>query len=200
MKAPVWLKVTIGFLVLAGFAGFVCSIRAQSEVLKRLADLTLVLTLAVLILYSYYTYLIARDTWTPSASFAIVPLDDSPYHFAFVIRNHSKLSLCCWCKLNATVYGQPVPLDGFYGGKTSFDVQPFGISNGHFDTQGDILARVNRTLEEMKEKARGTETKRQLYLDIEFWYHSYGSTHSEVHNPKQPHYFDFARNRMIAAF
>src|SRR2546422_11104668 len=116
MKLPIWLKTITTFLVVVGLAGFLHAILTCSEAFKRLADLALILTLAVFILYAYCTYVIARDTATPSASFALEHYPGNPYHFAFRIRNHCKLSLHCWCKLNATVYGQPVPLDGFYGG------------------------------------------------------------------------------------
>lgn len=199
MKLPLVLKLLVATLVLTGVYGFVSAICVRSSLLGQIADLALVLTLAALVVYCYYTYLIAKDASTPSAAFSLVMLQDSPYHFAFLIHNHSKLSLQCWCRLNPTVYGQQVTLYGFYGGQTSFDIQPFGAANGHFNLATDILSMVGRTPQEMKGKVTSTDVKRQLYLDIEFWYQSYGSSHI-VRNVKQPHYFDFAHDVLVADF
>lgn len=189
----------MGALVFTGIYGFLSVILGCSSLLGQIADLALVLTLAALVVYCYYTYLIAKDASTPSAAFSLVKLQDSPYHFAFLIHNHSKLSLRCWCRLNPTVYGQQVMLGGFYGGETSFDIQPYGTVNGHFNLAMDILSKVGRTPDEMKEKATRSDVKQQLYLDIEFWYQPYGSSHI-VRNPKQPHYFDFARDVLVTDF
>ena len=199
MKLPFWLKALVAFLALVGFIGFVGAVCNQSNFLKSVADLALVLTLAALIVYSYYTYLIAKEAWTPSASFALVQVPGNPYHFLFLIQNHSKASLRCWCRLNPSVYGQQVKLSDFYGGETSFDVQPFGVANGHFDVVTDILAKVGRTPDEMKQKLAATDIKRQLYLDIEFWYQPYVSSQT-YRNVRQPHYFDFGSDALVANF
>jgi hypothetical protein len=198
VKLPLNLRFLVGALVVAGLYGFVSALCVQSSLLSQIADLALVLTLAALVVYCYYTYLIAKEASTPSAAFSLLKLQDSPYHFAFLLHNHCKLSLQCWCRLNATVYGQPVPLDGFYGGQTSFDVQPFGAANGHFNL-ADILSKVGRTPQEMKERVTSQDVKRQLYMDIEFWYQPYGLSHV-VRNVKQPHYFDFAHDVLVADF
>lgn len=199
MKVPLWLTSLVTLLVLLGALSFICALRAQSNLLDHVADFALVLTLAALIIYSYYTYLIAKDAWTPSASFAIVQVPGSHHHFLFLIQNHSKMSLRCWCRLNPSVYGQQVELDAFYGGQTSFDVQPFGTAQGHFDLATDILTKVGRTPQEMRQKVAPADIKRQLYLDIEFWYQPYGS--SQVYkNVKQPHYFDFSSELLVADF
>ena len=96
------------------------------------------------------------------------------------------------------MYGQPVALDGFYGGKTSFDLQPFGVANGHFDLN-DILMKASRTVEEMKLKTGTSDVREQLRLEIQFWYNAFGSE-SMVHNVMQPHYFDFKQDMMVADF
>jgi hypothetical protein len=77
--------------------------------LGDIANFALILTLAAVLVYVYYTYLLAKDAWTPSASFVLEAYADDPYHFAFLIWNHSKVSLNYWCNLNATIYGQAVP-------------------------------------------------------------------------------------------
>jgi hypothetical protein len=198
MKNPCWLNLVVICLVALGIGAAVVSIVCGPQALQVITNLAVVLTLAVLIIYAYHTYLLAKDAWTPSAAFVLEPYPSHPYHFLFLLQNHSKVSLQCWCNLNATVYGQPVALDGFYGGKTSFDLQPFGVATGHFDLS-DILCKANRTVEEMKHKASPSDTKQQLRLEIEFWYNAFGST-SAVRNVKQPHYFDFVRDAMVADF
>lgn len=199
MKLPLWLKVSVVLLILLGVIGFIIDFCRQSTVLKSVADLALVFTLAALMIYSYYTYLIAKDAWTPSASFFLAQDPENPYQFMFLIRNHSKASLRCWSRLNPSVYGQGIKLNAFYGGESSFDVQPFGVANGHFDVARDILAKAGRTPEEMKQKLDSVDIKRQLYLDIEFWYQPYGS--SEIYrNVNQPHYFDFGSGVLVADF
>lgn len=198
VNLPLSLRILVGALVLAGVAGFISALFLDYQLLNQIADLALVLTLAVVVLYCYYTYVIAKEASTPSAAFSLMKLPDNPCHFAFLIQNHSKLSLQCWCRLNATVYGQTVSLDGFYGGQTSFDVQPFGAANGHFNL-ADMLSKVGRTADEMKAKVTAQDVKRQLYMDIEFWYQPYGSGQI-VRNVKQPHYFDFAHDVLVADF
>jgi hypothetical protein len=197
MKIPLWLTCVVLCPVVLGIgAGVVWLL--DSKTLQAITNVAVILTLGVLMVYTYYTYLLASDAWTPSASFTLTPYPNDPYHFAFLLQNHCKLSLQCWCNLHATVCGQPIALGGFYNGETSFDIQPFGVAMGHFDLS-DILSRANRTLEEMKEHATSRETKQQLYLNIEFWYNAVGST-TVVHNPKQPNYFDFTRDAMVTDF
>ena len=69
---------------------------------------------------------------------------------------------------------------------------------GHFDLH-DILTKANRSVEEMKQKAVTEDTRSQLRLEVEFWYNSLGST-SAVRNVKQPHYFDFTHELLVADF
>jgi len=198
VKNPTWLNVLVVAFLALGVGAALLAIKCGPLVLQGAANLAVVLTLAVLLVYAYHTYLIAKEGWTPSAAFVLKPYPSDPYHFAFLLQNHSKVSLQCWCNLNATVYGQPVALDGFYGGKSSFDLQPFGASMGHFDLH-DILTKANRSVEEMKQKAVTEDTRSQLRLEVEFWYNSLGST-SAVRNVKQPHYFDFTHELLVADF
>ena len=195
---PKWVKILMFFLIGLSFTSIIIKIFFNIDYLNDISNFSLILSLAALIAYAYFNYLIAKDAYTPSASFALQPYINDPYHFAFILQNHSKVSLNCWCKLNPTVYGQNIDLDKFYGAKTSFDLQPFGNAMGHFDIR-DILTRANRTLEELQEKYTNSDVKKQLYFDIEFWYNTVGFDY-KVTNPKQPHYFDFKRNRLVADF
>ena len=191
---PKWLKVLLVFLLVLSIVSVAIKIICNIDI----SVFALFLSLAALIVYAYYTYLIAKDAYTPSASFAIQPYINDPFHFAFILQNHSKVSLNCWCKLNPTVYNQQIDLDKFYGGKTSFDLQPFGNAMGHFDIR-DILAKSERALEEMQSKYKKEDVKKQLYLNIEFWYNPVG-VNNKFENPKQPHFFDFKRNLIVADF
>jgi hypothetical protein len=195
---PWQLKVIISLLIVLGVIGLILRLFFGCTILKDIADFGLILTLVALLAYVYYTYLLAKDAWTPSASFALKPYPNTPHHIAFILQNHSKQSLHCWCNLNATVYGQNVSLGGFYSGQTSFDLQPFGGGIGHFYI-GDILSKASLTLANMKQTANTNNIKEQLYLNIEFWYKAV-SVNVEIRNPHQPHYFDFTHDVMITDF
>jgi len=198
MKTPFVLFISVIALVVLALVGLMLELFYGFQVLGKIADFSLILTLVAVLLYVYYTYLLAREAWVPSASFALVPYPNTPYHFAFILQNHSKVSLQCWCKLNATVYGQNVSSSGFYGGQHSFDLQPFGGGNGHFDVQ-DLLRSAGYNLQQIKQAASSNNTKSQLYLNIEFWYNPVGSK-VKTTNPRQPHYFDFINDIMVADF
>ncbi len=209
MGIPIWLLVLILLFVIGGMWGFVSALGGPSglvavitapgsNILQHVANLAIVLTLAAVLVYVYYTYLLAKEAWTPSAAFALQRYPDEPYHFALILSNHSKLSLHCWCRLNAKVYGQLVSLGGFYDAEHSFDVQPFGAAMGHFKI-ADLLAKANRTIEAMRQETPTSGMKDRLYLNIDFWYTPVGSK-KETRNPRQPHYFDFNRDVMVADF
>lgn len=198
MNLPKWLLIIIFVLVILGLAGLCLRIFSECQILGDIANFALILTFAAVLVYVYCTYLLAKDAWTPSASFALKAYPNDPYHFAFLIQNHSKISLNCWCNLNATIYGQTVSLGGFYSGQSSFDLQPFGSGNGHFDIR-DILVKANCNLQDMKQSAEPSNLKKQLYLNIEFWYSPIG-VYKVTRNPFQPHYFDFTRDVIVADF
>jgi hypothetical protein len=199
MKVPKLLLALIVLLILSGAVSFCLKILTGCGLIADIANLALVLTLAALLVYVYCTYMIAVEAWTISASFALLQLEPDPYHFAFILQNHSKHSLRCWCKLNATVYGTPISLDRFYGGESFCDLQPFGVGSGHFDVR-QILGKANRSVDEMKRKFDSANPKEQLYLNIEFWYSPIGRDDEVKKNPPQPHYFNFQKDRLVADF
>ena len=51
----------------------------------------------------------------------------------------------------------------------------------------------------MKQKASPDNLKKQLYLNIDFWY-SPVNEDRKIHNPRQPYYFDFARDVIVLDF
>ena len=198
MKLPSWLWIPICAVILLGCVGFGLGRFGDPQLLGDIANFALILTLAALLVYVYYTYLLAKDAWTPSASFALQAFQSDPYQFHFLIRNHSKVSLNCWCNLNATVDGKAVSLGGFYSGESSFDLQPFGGASGHFSIK-DILAKAGTGVGHMKVGYFSGNPRSQLRLDIEFWYNPVGSK-TIVRNPRQPHFFHFGKKQMIADF
>jgi len=165
MRIPRTLVAVIVFLLLLGVADFILRTVLRLDALGDIGNLVLTLTLVVLILYAYYTYVLAKETLTPSASFLIHPYPGDPFHFMFTIQNHSKPSLQCWCNLNLSINGLPVALDGFYGGSSSFDIQPFGAANGHFDLR-EFITRTNWSLEQLVGMARTGEIRNQLRFNL----------------------------------
>ena len=203
MKIPKWLLIIIIILLLIGFAGLIipnlsflneCTI---TEILNSegVASFSLILTLVAILFYVYFTYMLAKDTWTPSASFALEVDPKDPYHFTFYLRNHSKISISCWCNLNAIVEGKPISLGGFYGGESPFELQPFSIGRGHFFIK-DILTKENCNLQSIKKRTNSSNIKEQLYLKIDFWYTQIGAN-KKIHNPIQPYYFDFKKDVIV---
>jgi len=170
----------------------------ESSPLGNVGNFALMLTLVGLLCYVYYTYVLAKDTMTPSASFTLQHLPNDSFHFRFIIHNHSRLSLRCWCNLNLTVCGDPISLEGFYGGQSSFNVQPFGTANGHFDLR-DYIRVAGETIQNLVSTTRPQNLQSQLRMDIDFWYVSVGSG-VIVHNPRQPYYFDFIRREIVLDF
>ena len=86
-----------------------------SMLVNILSPLAIILTLGVLIIYTYYTYLLAKYQIIPSASFGLVQSPDDPYHFAFIRSNQSKYPIKCWCNLNATTRGTNLLYKGVNG-------------------------------------------------------------------------------------
>lgn len=197
-KIPRWLKLLFTFFLLLAIISLFDSPFGKYNIPFQLTDFALILTLAILIIYTYFTYSIAKEAWTPSASFALEQTRDDLYHFRFILKNHSKVPLECWCKLNASIYGKSVSIGGFYNGESSFDLQPFAQSSGYFGLS-KIIKKANLNIEDLEKKANDENYKKQLYLDIEFWYNPKGSG-NVIENPKQPHFFDFRRKIMVADF
>jgi len=202
MKTPWWLRTSIIVIILMGLAGLIFDFcKPGHSFLQLVANFALILTFAAILYYVFYTYLLAKAAWIPRAGFSIQPIPGDPTHFAFVITNHSKQPLRCRCKLNPTVYGQAVDMDGFYGGKGYFDVQPFASTFGHFEIVDDILKKAGRTLEEMRQKAGQGINKKQLYMNVEFWYETIilnkRESIQEFHNPPIHYYFDFIKNVLV---
>lgn len=198
MKFPKLLWTLIVLLITSGIVGLYLRLFTQCRILDDIADLALIFTLAALLVYVYYTYLLAKEAWTISASFALKRIEGDPYRFVFILNNFSKHSLNCWCDLNITVCGKPVSFGGFYSGESSFDLQPFAVGSGHFSIV-DIVGKASHSIGEMKRMAKSSDPKQLFYMNIEFWYSPVG-TNIVVRNPRQPHYFNFDKDVLVADF
>lgn len=199
LKIPPLLKIMFLLIGLGCAVGLVESLFLDnSQFLVIFADLALILTLVVIILYVYYTYLIAKLTWFPSAALSLNQSENDPYLIIPFLYNYSKLSLKCKCNLNASVCGQPVSLEGFYSGESSFDLQPLFRGRGNFDIK-ELVAKAGLTVERLEKKANDKNFKQQLYLNVDFWYGPVGSE-VIIQNVKQPYYFDFRTKKLVLDF
>ncbi len=195
MNIPKWLKLIVFTVFILSLIGIVFDLFTDYEILGSIADLALIMSLLVLIIYAYYTYLLSKDAWTPSASIQLESDNQNPPHIRVSIQNHSKLSLNCWCNLKVTVFGEQIFLGGFYDGKSSFDLQPFGSGTGHFRIK-KILKDADKSIDEMKKNATPENIKNQLNFELHFWYNPVGEK-IKKENPILRYYFDFSSNRLI---
>jgi hypothetical protein len=198
---PTRLKVVLIIFLVFGLTSFFLRSYSSGEwqisntIAKGLADLALWLTLAALVYYVYFTYLLARDAWSFNAAFAIVLI--STGHYWFLVTNRSKQMLECWCDLHATVLGQPALLGGFYSGQHPMLVQSDTIAQGHFKIE-DILQTVNQNMASMRTLAeQGGLMTNLLRLEVEFWYYPVGQKRMSRRTPIMAHYYDFLDNKLV---
>jgi hypothetical protein len=198
MKMPLALKGLIILLIVAAIASMLTALLGRPNYLRVVSDFSLIATFITILFYVFYTYLLAKEAWTPSSKFELHQSPENKYVYIFLLFNHSKVPIRCWCNLNVTIRGKTIIADGFYGEKSSFDLQPYGGGTGILKLQ-DILAKDELTVDEAKRIALSYKPKEMLYMDIQFSYSTMDST-SKIKNPKQPHYFDFAREVLVADF
>lgn len=166
----------------------------NKSVLTIAYEYALILTLVALIFYVYYTYLLAKFQIVPSASFELVqpkPQVD-PYHFGFIMVNHGKYPLECWCNLNATTNGVPLKYEGFYSGNESRPLKPMDARSGHFRIT-DLLMNTNYTIRSFKSEANNENFKKLLHLNIKFWYYPLIDKNIVI-TINDSYYFDFRDN------
>lgn len=192
MRIPWWIKIIVSIFVVVGALGLYKAVRSEPWVLNCLGQFAIILTLAVLIVYTYYTQSHARAEWTPNASLNLVPAQDKPYLFRFVLKNYSKHSLQCRCNLNASISEVPFRVGGFFSGESSFDLQPFGEGACAAMDIRNLLAEQDLELEHIENEATDENHKKQFRFDIDFSYNILDSK-DLVQNPRQPWFFDFRR-------
>ena len=186
-------------ICVAGFVGIFLRAVTGCNILADMANVALILTLATLALYTFYTYKIAKEAWTPVASFNMEPNTVFPYIVYFQIRNHSKFPLECWCNINPSICGQSVQMEGFYGEKSSWTLVPFGAGTGHFEIP-KILEKVGKTVHDMKQMAGIDDVKEQLSFKVAFYYYPVGKKMEKISYPVQPYYFDFVHDALVLDF
>ena len=183
----------------AGLIGFFLKIATGCNFLADMASLALIFTFAILTLYTYYTYKIASEAWTPVASFSMGQEALFIHTISFQIRSHSKFPLECWCNINPSVCGQNVPMEGFYGEEKSWILIPFADGSGHFNIS-DILQKVGKTVQDMKQMAGTVDVKEQLSFKVAFYYYPFGKKKEKISYPIQPYYFDFVHEVLVLDF
>lgn len=166
----------------------------NKSILTIVYEYALILTLVVIILYVYYTFLLAKYQIIPSVSFGLIQAQDDPYHFGFNMENHSKYPVECWCDLNATTSGVPLTYKGFYSGNESRLLQPMNKKRGHFRIT-DLLVNTKYNITLLESEVNNENFKQLLHLNIEFRYYPLIDK-GKVTILREPYYFDF-RDKLL---
>ncbi len=92
-----------------------------------------ILTFLTLVIYAYFTYLIAKDVYEPFVSFTFNQ-PSSYSHLNFILTNKSKIEVEVFGKLIANINGEVFDFkNGFYGDGHPWILQPFTEGRGHFE-------------------------------------------------------------------
>lgn len=166
----------------------------DKSILTIVYEYALILTLIVIILYVYYTFLLAKYQIIPSVSFGLIQLQGDPYHFGFIMENHSKYPVECWCDLNATTSGVPLTYKGFYSGNEPRLLQPMDKKSGHFRIT-DLLMNTKYNIALLESEVNDENFKQLLHLNIEFKYYPLIDK-GKVTILSEQYYFDF-RDRLL---
>jgi hypothetical protein len=195
MKLPKYLWAVIIIFPLLCILGLALRIFCKIQILKDIANVSLIITLVVVSIYVYYTYMLAKDSWRSIASFSLSKDKNDGYTIIFSLKNYSKNSIECWCNLNATVNGEKVDMGGYYSGQHSWKLQPFSGGSGNFKIQ-DILEKAGFSIDFMEQNTKKANIKERLYLKIDFWYNTIG-INEKINNPVQSYYYDFYTKEII---
>lgn len=200
MATPRWLKMVLILLVILAFVtlGVPFLPAAYSSFRDALTGFATVLTLAALLAYVYFTYVLAEIASTPSATLNLFSLQDNPNLVVSNLVNHSKVSLECWCNINATIYGKTLDETGFYGGKSPWLIQPLDSWHGNFPIT-DILKQVGQTTQALEKNATDENYRTQLRFKVDFWY-LHSETKYRSQNVSIPYYYDFRRKILVGDF
>lgn len=197
MKPDEAVRLAVVVLVATIVLGVVVHCSGMSGVVQTIANVALIATLGAVIAYVEYTRRIAEQPWLPSAGFALSMQGPSVVRFDLV--NHCRLDLECWCRLNASVYGESVTVPGFYAGESSFRLQPYGAGHGHFEIIKDIVMQSKVTGSDLDADKDSANAKRKIRLNVEFWYHGPGGS-PVGRNQTMPYYLDWERKVLVSDF
>jgi hypothetical protein len=110
------------------------------------------LTFIALVLYAYFTYIIAKDINEPFVSFNFTKQPNN-YYLNFYIINKSKVEVEAFGKLKSKIDGKLFEIkEGFYGNKSSWILQPFIEGKGNVDLSKLINKEGSRLYDEKKFK------------------------------------------------
>ncbi len=200
MEIPGSLRFVLLVIVLVAVIAFVAPFVSNDY--KRLQDAVTssasILALLALVVYVFFTYKLAEAGNLPCASLELSQHSSNPYLVIPILQNHSRFSLQCWCRLNATVNAKPVSFPGFYGGVTSFDLQPLAIWHGNFKIE-ELLAKAGTTAHDLEQNVTQANFANQLRFKVEFWYRPLGWK-KQYPNVSIPYYFDFRSKQLIGDF
>jgi hypothetical protein len=146
-----------------------------------------ILTLLVLSIYAYFTYLIAKDVNEPFLSFTLN--QHSLTHLGFSVVNKSKVEVEIFSKLKAKINNKFFePKGGFYDNKTSWILQPFTEGKGHFNLK-DLVDSNGIRLEDLMQEGEISSLKFTLRIR----YRKVGSNKWKKSSP-QPYAYNFNNN------
>lgn len=116
-----------------------------------------ILTFLTLVIYAYFTYLIAKDVYEPLVSFTFNQISSS--HLGFNIINKSKVEVevfgKLWSKKNNELFEFK---KGFYGDEYPWILQPFTEGRGNFELK-DIVNETGVKLKDFVEDERISSLK-----------------------------------------
>lgn len=181
-------------IILGGVTSLVLKHVTNLDFLEDSSSFALVLTLAFLVLYTYYTRQLARSDYEAIAGFWLTASDAKPDTVLFMIHNHCKRPLDCWSTVEVTVGGQSFKLRGFYGGEYPFFVQPHQTANSNLSIERDVVTHggfSSRDLVRLEKEA----SRIPIHLKISFGYGAAGEDTTWL--PPAYYYYSLAQQKLV---
>lgn len=190
-----FLPVAVLILVL-GLVGASAYWYEHNRLGKAVEVVVLTLTLVAVAFYVYLTYILALASWIPVGTFHMKQVEKDPYHILTFPGNPTKQqNIKMWVKLNATIYGQPVELGGFYSAESPWYLQPLSQGQGHFRIE-TLLEKVGQTIAAMENSATPTNVREQLRFSVNIRFEGVESQIQREY-PVQNYYFDFSAKVLV---
>ena len=141
-------------IIFAGILGLVLKHLADIDLLDDISAFALILTLASLVLYTYYTRQLAQSDYDPLAGFWLSLDDENSDRVILSVSNHCRRALNCWTKIEVTIRDQAFYLNGFYGGERPMFLQPLQIAVSSFQIRKDIVEQCRVSIGTLAEYER----------------------------------------------
>lgn len=105
-----------------------------------------ILVFIALVIYAYFTYLIAKDVYEPFVSFIFKQIEFSHLGFSMINKGKSEVEVFgkLWSKINDELFEFK---GGSYGDGRAWVLQPFTETHGHFELK-EITNKKGIKLEE----------------------------------------------------